>query len=146
MAEVLLVLFVGVIGGASVGIQSTIVGAMGQRIGPIAGSLVVHASGLILSAAFLLFRGGEKIKNWTSLPWYMLVSGVFGLILYMCISVTLPRLGSTMMITLIIVGQLLAGVIVDHFGFFNLPVHPLNLYRLAGVVLLLAGGYLIGRY
>ena len=89
--------------------------------------------------------GGEKIRDWHTLPWYMLCAGVFGLILYQTINITLPRLGSTMMITLIITGQLLTGVVIDHFGWLGVPVQPINATRLMGVAVLLLGGYLVGR-
>lgn len=145
MAQTLLVVLIGLIGGAAVGTQSAIVGSMGVKIGGTASSLVVHLSGAIFSGLFLFFKGGEKIREWQSLPWYMLASGVFGLILYLTISVTLPRLGTTGMVTLVIVGQLLMGMLVDHFGWLNVPVHPISLARVGGMILLLAGAYLISR-
>ncbi len=145
MLNDLFVVFVGLIGGVAVGIQSPIAGAMGQRVGGTASSFIVHMSGMLLSGLLLFLRGGENIRNWRQLPWYMLGAGIFGLILYQSINVTLPRLGGTMMITLIIIGQLLTGVLIDHFGWFGVPVHSVNLARLLGVAMLLAGGFLIAR-
>jgi bacterial/archaeal transporter family-2 protein len=145
MLNGLFVILIGVIGGVAVGIQAIIAGAMGQRVGGTASSFIVHLSGMLLSGVLLILRGGEDIRNWRQLPWYMLGAGIFGLILYQSINVTLPRLGGTMMITLIIIGQLLTGVLIDHFGWLGVPVHPVNLGRALGVALLLAGGFLIAR-
>jgi bacterial/archaeal transporter family-2 protein len=145
MFEYLFIIFIGLIGGAAVGFQSPIAGAMSQRVGGTAGSFIVHLSGAVLSGALLFLLGGEKIRDWRSLPWYMLLSGGFGLILYLTISVTLPRLGGTLMISLIIIGQLLIGLLVDNFGWLGVTVHPINLARIAGIILLIAGGYLIGK-
>jgi transporter family-2 protein len=58
-----LVILFGLIGGAAVGIQSPIAGAMGQRIGGTASSFIIHLSGMILSGVFLFVRGGEKIRD-----------------------------------------------------------------------------------
>jgi len=143
--EQLLVILAGLIGGISVGLQAPISGAMGQRVGGTAASFIVHFSGLLLSGLLLFLRGGEKIREWHTLPWYMLGAGVFGVILYVTMSITLPRLGGTMVITLIIIGQLTMGILVDHFGWFGVPVHPVSLGRLAGLLLLLLGGFLIAR-
>ena len=140
-----LVILIGLIGGAAVGIQSPIAGAMGKRVGGTASSFIIHLSGMILSGVLLVLRGGEKIRDWHTLPWYMLGAGIFGLILYQTINVTLPRVGSTMMIALIITGQLLMGVIIDHFGWFGVAPHPIDLSRTLGVIALLVGGYLIAR-
>jgi bacterial/archaeal transporter family-2 protein len=143
MLGIILVVLIGLIGGIAVGVQSPIAGAMGQRVGGTASSFIIHLSGMILSGLLLFFRGGEKIKDWHTLPWYMLGAGIFGLILYQTINVTLPRLGGTMMITLIIVGQLLAGMVIDHFGLLGVAVRPVDLTRIFGVIILLFGGYLI---
>ena len=145
MIEYLTIILIGLIGGIAVGVQSPIAGAMGQRIGGTASSFIVHLSGAVLSGLLLFLRGGEKIRDWQSLPWYMLIAGIWGVILYLTISVTLPRLGGTMVVTLIIVGQLLVGIVIDNFGWLSVPVHPISAARLLGVLVLLVGGYLIAQ-
>jgi bacterial/archaeal transporter family-2 protein len=143
--DFVLTVLIGLIGGAAVGIQGPIAGAMGQRVGGTAGSVIVHASGLIFSVALLLLRGGEKIRDWRTLPVYMLGAGLFGLILYQTINITFPRLGATIMVALIIIGQLAAGMVIDHFGWLGVPARPIDLTRVLGLLVLLAGGYLISK-
>jgi len=145
MIEYLTIVLIGLMGGIAVGIQSPIAGAMGQRVGGTASSFIVHLSGAILSGALLFLRGGERIRDWQTLPWYMVIAGVWGLILYLTISVTLPRLGGTMVVTLIIIGQLLVGMVIDNFGWLSVPVHPISVARTLGVIVLLVGGYLIAQ-
>lgn len=140
-----LVLIIGICGGAAVGIQSILAGAMGQKLGGTASSFIIHLGGMIFSGILLVLRGGERIQDWRSLPWYMLGAGIFGLILYQTINVTLPRVGGTMMMTLIIIGQLSMGIVIDHFGLFGVAARHIDLPRILGVVGLLAGGYLITR-
>ncbi|TLN05048.1 DMT family transporter [bacterium] len=145
MLQTLVVILIGLIGGVAVGFQGPIAGAMGQRIGGTASSLIVHVGGAVISALLLAFRHGENIQAWKSLPWYMLIAGIFGVILYQTINVTLPRLGSTVMVMLIIIGQLGIGVLIDHFGWLGVAVHPISLNRVIGLLLLLAGGFFISR-
>lgn len=145
MLQTLVVILIGLVGGVAVGFQGPIAGAMGQRIGGTASSLIVHLGGAIFSALLLAFRHGENIQAWKSLPWYMLIAGIFGLILYQTINITLPRLGSTVMVMLIIIGQLGIGVVIDHFGWLGVTVHPISLNRVVGLLLLLAGGFFISR-
>ena len=140
-----LVILIGVSGGIAVGIQAQIAGAMGQQVGGAASSFIIHLSGTIMSGVFLFTRGGEKIQDWYTLPWYMLGAGVFGLILYLSINITLPRLGSTPMITLIISGQLLAGLVLDQFCLLGAYVRHIDATRVIGVVALLVGSYLIAK-
>jgi transporter family-2 protein len=145
MLDYWMIILIGLVGGVAVGIQVPIAGAMSERIGGTASSFIVHLSGAVLSGALLFLRGGEKIREWQSLPWYMLIAGLWGLVLYLTISVTLPRLGGATVIMLVIVGQLIAGAVIDHFGWLNVPVHPISVTRILGIGVLLVGGWLIAR-
>ncbi len=145
MQENLLAALVGILGGLSVGVQGPIANAISTRLGGASSSLVVHISGAILSGLVLMLRGGERIANWRDLPWWMWGAGAFGVILYLTISYTFPRLGATSGIALIIIGQLVAGMVIDQFGWFGTAVRPIDLTRVAAGALLLAGGYLAVR-
>ncbi len=145
MLSILVTVLIGVLGGLAVGMQGPIVSSMSQRIGSAAGSFVVHVSGAILSGILLIGRGGENIQNWRALSWYMLGSGFFGVVLYLTLNHTMPRLGATTALALIIIGQLAMGLLIDHFGLFGVAVRHLDLLRLAGAALLIVGGYLVVR-
>ena len=145
MANLILTVLTGILGGLAVGMQGPIVSQMSQRIGTMAGSFVVHVSGAILSGALLLALGGERIGNWRNLSWYMFLSGSFGVILYLTINQTMPRLGATTALALIIIGQLVMGIVIDQFGLFGVSIRQADPMRLLGAGLLIAGGYLIVR-
>ena len=55
------------------------------------------------------------------------------------------RLGATTFAACIILGQLTASVVVDHFGWVGFPQHSVSLQRLAGLGLLAIGVVLIHR-
>jgi transporter family-2 protein len=141
----ILTLLIGLLGGIAVGIQGPIVTAMGQRVGGASGSLIVHISGALFSALLLASRGGENITAIRSLPWYMLAAGGFGLLLYLTLNHTIPRLGAAPALVLIIVGQLTLGMIIDHFGWLGVPQRPIDLTRLLAAGLLFLGGWLMVR-
>jgi len=143
MFGVVVTVLIGILGGVAVGIQTPIAGTMSQRIGGTASSFVVHLSGAVLSAILLLMRGGEQIQNWRSLSWYMLGAGLFGVVLYLTLSHTMPRLGATTAVALIIIGQLLIGMIIDQFGLFGVPLRSIDGGRVIAAMLLIAGGYLM---
>ena len=50
-----------------------------------------------------------------------------------------------MTITLMVGGQLLISLALDHFGVLGVPQQPLSLGRIAGVGLVLAGVLLVRR-
>ena len=141
----LLTVLIGTLGGVAVGLQGPIAAQMSKRVGSAASSFVVHVSGAFLSGALLLTRGGENIQNWRGLSWYMLGSGAFGVVLYLTINHTMPRLGATTALALIIIGQLAMGILIDHFGLFGVEIRQLSAIRLMGLILLIGGGYLVVR-
>lgn len=144
MPPVLLLVLIGIIGGMAVGIQGPLAGAMSQRVGGAVSSLAIHVSGALFSAVLVLARGGERLQNWRQVSWYMWGAGIFGVILYLTLSATFPRLGATVSLTCIIVGQLAAGLVLDHFGFLGVA-RPIDLSRLLGMGVVLSGAYLIYR-
>ena len=143
--DMLPLILIGVLGGVAVGLQTPFAGAISQRVGGAAGSLIIHASGAVISALVLIVRGGEQMGQWRSLPWYMWLAGGLGVVLYLTLSVTFPRLGATATIVLVILGQLLAGLVIDHFGFLGVTVRAIDSGRVLGAAALLVGAYLILR-
>ena len=142
--QTLLTIIIGILGGISVGIQTPIANAIGKRVGSSASSFIVHISGAIFSA-LLLLRDSEGIKQINTLPWWMFGVGLFGVVLFLTINYTIPRLGATAAVALIILGQLSAGLLIDTFGWFDVVPKPLNGSRILGVLFLLIGGYIIAR-
>lgn len=145
MFQSFLTLVIGILGGVAVGVQTPIANAIGKRVGSSASSFVVHVSGTLFSGILLLIRGGENIQEFRNLSWWMLGAGIFGVILYLTINHTIPRIGTASAIALIIVGQLLVGMLIDHFGLFEVAARPIDGSRILAAVFLLIGGYLMIR-
>jgi len=145
MLQQVITVLIGVLGGVSVGLQTPIANAIGQRLGSAGGSFIVHVSGAIISGVLLLMRGGENIQDMRNLPWWMFGVGVFGVVLFLTINHTIPRIGTAAAITLIIVGQLLIGMILDHFGLLGVAVRAIDGQRVIAAALLLIGGSLMIR-
>lgn len=141
----LITILIGMLGGIAVGLQTPIANVIGRHLGSISSSVVVHISGAVFSLIVLAFYRGENLQNWRVLPWWTYVVGVLGLLLFLTINFTIPRIGTTAAISLIIVGQLIAGVVIDQFGLFGVDIRTMDSLRLLGVALLITGSYLIIR-
>jgi bacterial/archaeal transporter family-2 protein len=75
--------------------------------------------------------------------WLSWTGGIFGAI-YIAISILLlPRLGAATVVALIVAGQMIGSLAFDQFGLLGVPVHPLNMFRLAGAALLVTGVILV---
>ena len=76
-------------------------------------------------------------------PWWIWSGGLLGAFLVASTVVLAPKLGAASMISLIVAGQMLSSIVLDHFGWIGYPIHPINVFRMLGVVLLLGGVVLI---
>lgn len=78
-------------------------------------------------------------------PWYLWIGGLLGVIYLTATIILAPLLGAATMIGLIIAGQMLASITLDHFGLVGFPVHPLGFWRAVGAIFLIVGVALIQR-
>ena len=80
-----------------------------------------------------------------SVPPVNWAGGLFGAAYVAASALLAPRLGSAPMLALLIGGQLLMSLLLDHFGWIGFATHEMNLWRVVGAVLLVAGVVLIVR-
>jgi len=79
------------------------------------------------------------------IPWWAWLGGAFGAT-YIALSIVLiPQIGAATFMAVMIAGQMMASVAFDHYGMLGLAERPIDLWRVGGVVLLIAGVALIQR-
>ena len=78
-------------------------------------------------------------------PWWAWLGGFLGAFLVFMTIVLSQNLGAAVMVALIITGQMITSLILDHYGLIGFARHPINPTRVLGTILLLAGVFLI-RY
>lgn len=142
MESIFLILLIGLAGGIAVGLQSPLASILTQRLGTFESVFIVHLGGAIVALIPLLIWGGGKLSQWRSVPWYALLAGAFGLVVIAAISYMIPRIGVAGSIITIVSGQLLVGMILDHFGWLGADVRPLDATRLIGIGIVLFGVWL----
>jgi transporter family-2 protein len=79
------------------------------------------------------------------IPWWAWSGGVFGAIFVAVSILVAQRLGAATLIALLVTGQMVAAILLDHFGALGLEQRPIDLPRLIGVCLLIGGVVLIRR-
>jgi len=141
--QYLLAIVIGILGGAAIGFQVPLANITGQRLGPFSSAFLVHFFGAIVSLIVLFVAGGENIRQWRSIALYPILAGALGLVILSAFIFTIPRIGTTAALGLAIAAQLIIGVVVDHFGLFEVTLRPLNLPRFGGAILLLLGAWII---
>ena len=77
-------------------------------------------------------------------PWWVWTGGLLGAFYVLGSIVTAPKLGAATLVALILAGQAIASLAVDHFGWVGFEEEPITALRIVGV-LLLAGGVALVR-
>jgi len=76
-------------------------------------------------------------------PWWIWVGGALGAFFVTATIILVPKLGATTMVTSVLAGQMVASLLLDHFGWLGYPQHAASPGRIAGVLLVGAGVWLI---
>jgi transporter family-2 protein len=97
------------------------------------------ALSVVLSVALATRQPAPITTGLGGAPWWVWTGGVFSATFIVVSTLLTPRLGVAVTLATIIVGQVTAALVVDHFGLFGAPVVRVSLVRFAGVALLLAG-------
>ena len=101
----------------------------------ISSSLTVALLGLVQLAQ----RDPLSLAGASRFPWWIWTGGVAGASYVFAVVVLTRPLGVALLFAAVVVGQLGTGLVIDHFGWFNVAVHPVSPARLIGAALLLAG-------
>lgn len=145
MQSVFVLIIIGLVAGVAIGIQGPMSSVITQRLGTMESVFIVHIGGAIAALFPLLIRGGGKLAQFRSVPWYVLGAGVFGLVVLSAVGYMVPRVGVAAMTVLLIAGQLVVGAILDHFGLLDTDVRPFTLTRLAGLLVVFVGVWMTIR-
>ena len=113
---------------------------------PVNAALVSFAVGTVaLGVVAAILHTRPDVAATRALPWYAWLGGAYGACFVVAAAWGVPRLGVAMTITLMVGGQLLISLFLDHFGALGVPRQPLNIGRVAGVAMVLAGVLLVRR-
>ncbi|MEO5906446.1 MAG: DMT family transporter [Saprospiraceae bacterium] len=115
---------------------------------PVLSAFISFAVGLVALFIFILasgisFNNLSYSKNAPPVAW---LGGLCGAFFVTAVVTVVPRLGVALTFAILILGQMLATLPIDHFGFLGLPVKEINFPRIIGVVLVIAGVLIIRRF
>jgi transporter family-2 protein len=128
--------------GAVVPFQAGANATLGRMLGhPLWATLVSLAISIaIIIPVMMAFKvSAPTFSNTFKGPWWIWLGGAAGVIYITAALLLAPKLGATNFIIAVIAGQMIASLLIDHFGLVGLPVKPVNLARICGVVMILLG-------
>jgi bacterial/archaeal transporter family-2 protein len=139
-------LLLALVTGALIPIQAVTNAAFNKSVAnPLITGIMVFVVGffgmLILSLAMRI--SWPSVNQLASAPGYGYLGGLIIATYVVMITVLVPRIGVGTSISVIVTGQILCAVAIDHFGFFGVHVRSIDANRLIGVLMMITGIYFI---
>jgi len=135
----------------SVGILVVIQGGINARLGVLLNNtLLATSAALVISASFTLIAVLVTVRELPSLeqvkliPSYMWFTG--GALSFLAVTLfyyTIPRIGISTAVIFGLSGQIIFAAIAGHFGWFGMPIEPVTIKKVMGIMVLTLGIILI---
>lgn len=149
MSNSYLYLLMALLAGAMMPIQAAVNNRMVAYVeSPIIAAFMSFLIGTVALMVYGIVSGVpvSGIAGARNAPLIAWTGGLLGAFFVTSTVVLLPRLGVAMTFSLVIAGQMIVTLIVDHFGLLGVDVRPIGWQRVAGILLITGGVILIRRF
>jgi len=147
MQTPILVFLTLLLAGAATALQGPTNARLVTAVGsPLNAAFVSFAVGTVaLGVLAMILQARPDVGAMKALPWWAWMGGLYGCAFVVSAAWGVPRLGVATTITVMIAGQLLLSLALDHFGALGVEKQPLSLGRIVGVALVIGGVVLVRR-
>ncbi len=98
--------------------------------------------GTFLTAAIAIFAlrpSAPDVATLRSAPWWNWIGGPLGALIVLGGATLVSELGAALFLALVVSGQLICSLMLDHFALLGLPEQPISAGRVLGAVLVVGG-------
>ena len=115
---------------------------------PILSAFISFAVGTLALFLYILAAGIPlgNLVNAKNAPLVAWLGGILGAFFVTATVVLVPKIGVALTFCLIIAGQMLVTLVIDHFGVFGVPEKPVSVLRVVGAALITIGVVLIRKF
>lgn len=125
--------------GLAASLQATTNAAL-AKIAGLGPTLVINSAIVLAGSAVIWLAGGARTPLFPSgLSWTYYLGGACGLLIIAAGAIVFPHLGAAWTIALIVFGQCVAALLIDHVGLMGMQAVPVTPQRIAGVALVASG-------
>jgi transporter family-2 protein len=135
--------FLMLVAGIGIPIMATLNAGIGQQLqSPVAATVILFGVGLVIAGVALAFAGVPGAVEFRAVEPWRLLGAV--LVVFYILSVTwaAPRIGVGNAIFFVLVGQLIAAAVIDHYGLWGAIQSSLTWRRAIGIGVMMIGVYL----
>lgn len=114
---------------------------------PVYASMISFTIGVLALVTYILLT--SQNVSWKGLkdaPSYSWLGGVLGAFYVTVIVFAFPKIGPGLTFGLVVAGQLITSMVMEHFQIMGTPHQPISLGRIVGVLLIIAGVVAVKKF
>lgn len=131
------------IGGITLSAQSSVNGTFSNKAGTLETTFITFITGTMFLTIFIIFFGRGNVLALLEAPKWQLSAAFLGTMYLLLTVMAVPRIGIIATTISGIAGQLIIGVIIDNFGWFNSLVIELDSKRAFALLFMMIALYFI---
>ncbi|GAC1030184.1 DMT family transporter [Pseudomonas sp. No.21] len=135
------------IAGAFLPLQAGINGLLSKQVSSVmSAALISFLVGTVaLFAVATVQRELPSFAALKGLTWWHWSGGLLGAVFIATAAFAGPRIGAMLFMALVLAGQLSMALVLDHYGWVGYREAPISLGKIAGMVLIIGGVWMIRR-
>lgn len=120
--------------GFALSMEGAIASKLGETIGELESSYFIFLTGSVLLGLTTLFFGKGDLSHVFKAPKWNLTGGLLGIIYLTLLIISVPFVGVGLSMVSVIIGQMIASIIIEHFGALGSPKLRVGRDRVLSIV------------
>ena len=129
--------FVSLLLGILISVMIALNGGLAIQHGVYSSAVIMLFIGLVLILAVLAIRRERPLFK--KQAWFLYLGGAVGVLTPIFVNTAFGRISLSAILALGLLGQSIAGLVIDQYGLLGMPKHPFTKGKLAGLTLIISG-------
>ncbi len=142
MKYMILYLAMALLAGATIPTQAGINAKLNVYTGsPVTASIISFLAGTMTLIIFAVVTRSPvpALSSFSGAPWWIWTGGILGAFYVASCIILANNVGAVSMLALILAGQIITSMVLDHYGLLGYQVQPVTMMKVIGITLIIAG-------
>ena len=136
--------FLSLLTGILISVMVAVNGGLTEAYDVYPATVIIHIAGLLLISAVVIAKKDRVVNR--NIPVFLYLGGAIGVLTTVFNNMAFGQISVSAILALGLLGQSIAGLIIDQFGLFGMPKHSFTKGKLVGFVIIIGGiAYMIGQ-
>ena len=125
------------ISGILISIMVAVNGVLTEQYGLYLATVIIHITGLLVISIVILSKKQRVFQ--TRYAWYLYTGGAIGILTVLFNNIAFGRISISAILALGLLGQSICGLLIDQYGWLDMPTHTFKSTKLIGLIIIVFG-------